>query len=143
MRNILYITGGIVALYLLGRARLAKNVKIVFRGVSFSGGIVRPTLTMRFGVQNPTDQVAEIRSIVGQVTANGRTVADISNFVALELQPNSEAIIPIKAEPSALGIASTVWQYLQSTQREKLQLQFTGTANVDGVNIPIETSATI
>jgi hypothetical protein len=131
------------ALYLLGRARLAKNVKIVFRGVSFSGGIVRPTITLRFGIQNPTDQIAEIRSIVGQVMANGRTVADISNFVALKLQPNSEAIIPIKAEPSALGIASTVWQYLQSTQREKLQLQFTGTANVDGVNIPIETSATI
>jgi hypothetical protein len=115
----------------------------LFRGVSFSGGIVRPTFTLRFGIQNPTDQVAEIKSIVGQVEANGKNIADVSNFVALKLEPNSEAIIPIKAEPSALGIASTVWKYLQSSNREKLQINFTGTANVDGVNIPIKTSATI
>lgn len=143
MKNFLYIGGAIVALYLLGRARLAKNVKIVFRGVSFSGGIVRPTFTLRFGILNPTDQVAEIRSIVGQVEANGKIIADVSNFVALRLDANSESIIPIKAEPSALGIASTVWQYLQSTNREKLQINFSGTANVDGVNIPIKTTGII
>lgn len=143
MKNLIYIGSAVVALYLLGRARLAGNVKVLFRGVSFSGGIVRPTFTLRFGIQNPTDQVAEIKSIVGQVEANGKNIADVSNFVALKLEPNSEAIIPIKAEPSALGIASTVWQYLQSSNREKLQINFTGTANVDGVNIPIKTSATI
>ena len=143
MRNFIYIGGAIVALYILGRARLANNVKIVFRGLSFAGGLVRPSLNLRFGIQNPTDQTAEIRSIVGTVQANGKTVADVNTFIAVKLAPNSEAIIPVKAEPAAFGIASTVWQYLQSTQREKLNIKFSGTANVDGVNFPIETTAAI
>lgn len=143
MPNIFYIGGAIIALFLLGRARLAKNIKVIFRGISFTGGIVKPSINLRFGVQNPTDQTAEIRSIVGSVTANGKTIADINTFVSVKLAANSEAIIPIKAQPAALGIASTLWQYLQSKQREKLQIMFTGTANVDGINFPIETSATI
>lgn len=143
MRNFIYIGGALVALYLLGRARLAKNVKVIFRGLSFSGGLVRPAINLRFGIQNPTDQTAEVRSIVGTVEANGRTIADVNTFVAVKLGPNTETIIPIKADPAALGIASTVWQYLQSSQREKLSVKFSGTANVDGVNFPINTSATI
>ncbi len=143
MPNLFYIGGAIIALFLLGRARLAKNIKVIFRGVSFTGGIVKPAINLRFGIQNPTDQTAEIRSIVGTVTANGKTIADINTFVSVKLAANSEAIIPIEAQPAALGIASTLWQYLQSKQREKLQIMFTGTANVDGVNFPIETSATI
>ena len=104
---------------------------------------MRPQIQLKFGIQNPTNQSAEIRSIVGQVEANGKTIADVSNFVALKIEPNSETLLPIKADPAAYGIASNIFSLFGKDRPKQLDVRFTGTANVDGVNIPISASATI
>lgn len=143
MKNILYIGAAIAAIYFWGKSRLGNNVKVIFRGISFTGGLIKPRLNLRFGVQNPTDTTAEIRSIVGNVEINGQTVADVSSFIQLKIAANSETIVPIVADPSAIGIVSQIWKYLQASARDKVTVKFNGTANIDGVNIPIESSATI
>ena len=137
MRNLLWIGGALVALYLIGRTRLATNVKVLFRGLSFGGGLRKPSISLRFGVQNPTDQTATVRSIVGQVDANGRTVADVSGFQALQVGPNTESILTVQAQPAAVGIVQTVAEFLRQKERGPVRVTFTGTANVDGVNLPI------
>lgn len=143
MRNLLLIGGALVALYLVGRSRLATNVKVLFRGLSFAGGLRRPTISLRFGIQNPTDQMATLRSIVGQVDANGRTVADVSGFQALTVGPNTESIMTVQAQPAAVGIVQTVAEFLRQKERGPVQVTFTGTANVDGLNVPINQSVNI
>lgn len=143
MRNLLLIGGALVALYLVGRSRLATNVKILFRGLSFGGGLRRPTVTLRFGVQNPTDQTANVRSIVGQVDANGRTVADVSGFQGITVGPNTESILSVQAQPAAVGIVQTVADFLRQKERGPVKITFTGTANVDGLNIPLNQSVNL
>ena len=132
-----------MALYLVGRSRLASNVKVLFRGLSFSGGLRRPTISLRFGIQNPTDRMATLRSIVGQVDANGRTVADVSGFQALTVGANTESIMTVQAQPAAVGIVQTVAEFLRQKERGPVQVTFTGTANVDGLNVPINQSVNI
>jgi LEA14-like dessication related protein len=143
MRNLLWIGGALVALYLIGRTRLATNVKVLFRGLSFGGGLRKPSISLRFGVQNPTDQTATVRSIVGQVDANGRTVADVSGFQALQVGPNTESILTVQAQPAAVGIVQTVAEFLRQKERGPVRVTFTGTANVDGVNLPINSSVNL
>jgi hypothetical protein len=143
MRNLLIIGGALVALYLVGRSRLATNVKVLFRGLSFGGGLRRPTVTLRFGVQNPTDQTANVRSIVGQVDANGRTVADVSGFQGIAVGPNTESILSVQAQPAAVGIVQTVADFLRQKERGPVKITFTGTANVDGLNIPLNQSVNL
>lgn len=143
MRNLLLIGGALVALYLIGRTRLATNVKVLFRGLSFGGGLRKPSISLRFGVQNPTDQTATVRSLVGQVDANGRTVADVSGFQALQVGPNTESILTVQAQPAAVGIVQTVAEFLRQKERGPVRVTFTGTANVDGVNLPINSSVNL
>lgn len=143
MRNLLLIGGALVALYLVGRSRLATNVKVLFRGLSFGGGLRRPTVTLRFGVQNPTDQTANVRSIVGQVDANGRPVADVSGFQGITVGPNTESILSVQAQPAAVGIVQTVADFLRQKERGPVKITFTGTANVDGLNIPLNQSVNL
>lgn len=143
MRNILLIGGALVALYLIGRTRLATNIKVLFRGLSFGGGLRKPSISLRFGVQNPTDQTATVRSIVGQVDANGRTVADVSGFQALTVGPNTESVLTVQAQPAAVGIVQTVAEFLRQKERGPVRVTFTGTANVDGVNLPINSSVNL
>jgi len=143
MRNLLLIGGALVALYIIGRTRLATNVKVLFRGLSFGGGLRKPSISLRFGVQNPTDQTATVRSLVGQVDANGRTVADVSGFQALQVGPNTESILTVQAQPAAVGIVQTVAEFLRQKERGPVRVTFTGTANVDGVNLPINSSVNL
>ena len=143
MRNLILIGGALVALYIIGRTRLATNVKVLFRGLSFGGGLRKPSISLRFGVQNPTDQTATVRSIVGQVDANGRTVADVSGFQALQVGPNTESILTVQAQPAAVGIVQTVAEFLRQKERGPVRVTFTGTANVDGVNLPINSSVNL
>ncbi len=143
MRNVILIGGVILAVYLLGRRRLAGNIKVLFRGVSFSGGLKRPQFLLRFGIQNPTDRGAVLQSLVGQVDANGRTVADVQSFDAVQIIPNQETRVTITATPAAVGIIQTLAQFIRAKDRQPVTVAFTGTANVDGMNIPISSTATL
>lgn len=143
MRQAFLIGGVVLALYLLGRRRLAGNIKVLLRGVSFAGGLKRPTFSLRFGLQNPTNQSATLDSLVGQVEANGRTVADVQTFEPVTIAPNRESQLVVTATPAAVGIIQTLVQFVRSKERQPLRVEFIGTANVDGMQIPIQQSATL
>jgi len=143
MRQILVIGGVLLAVYLIGRRRLAANVKVLLRGVSFSGGLKKPTLSLRFGIQNPTDREARLLSLVGQVDANGRTVADVSAFETVRILPNQETRYQVSVTPAAVGIIQTLAQFIRAKERQPVRVAFTGTANVDGMNVPIDQAATL
>jgi len=143
MRQILVIGGVLLAVYLIGRRRLAANVKVLLRGVSFAGGLKKPTLSLRFGIQNPTDREARLLSLVGQVDANGRTVADVSAFETVRILPNQETRYQVSVTPAAVGIIQTLAQFIRAKERQPVRVAFTGTANVDGMNVPIDQAATL
>jgi len=143
MRQFLLIGGVLLAVYLIGRRRLAANVKVLLRGVSFAGGLKKPTLSLRFGIQNPTDREARLLSLVGQVDANGRTVADVSAFETVRILPNQETRYQVSVTPAAVGIIQTLAQFIRAKERQPVRVAFTGTANVDGMNVPIDQAATL
>jgi hypothetical protein len=86
-------------------------------------------------VQNPTNERANIKSIVGTLTANGKTVANISSFTSQIIAPTAESIYTVEARPAAAGLITTITNFIQS--KNKIQFNFSGTMNVDNINIPI------
>ena len=75
--------------------------------------------------------------------ANGRTVADVQSFDAVQIIPNQETRVTITATPAAVGIIQTLAQFIRAKDRQPVTVAFTGTANVDGMNIPISSTATL
>jgi LEA14-like dessication related protein len=80
---------------------------------------------------------------VGKVDANGRTVADVSAFETVRILPNQETRYQVSVTPAAVGIIQTLAQFIRAKERQPVRVAFTGTANVDGLNIPIQQTATL
>ena len=130
----LILVAGVAALYFIGKSRL-KNVKVLFRGFKVTGKIFAPKFNLKFGIQNPTTEKANFNSLVGEVIANGKTIANVSSFTPVTIQPNAETIIEVIAEPVGISIAKTVIDFIKT--KNKLQVQFTGSANIENIVYPL------
>jgi hypothetical protein len=49
----------------------------------------------------------------------------------------------VQAQPAAVGIVQTVAEFLRQKERGPVKVTFTGTANVDGLNVPLNQSVNI
>ena len=130
----IFIVAGIAALYFLGKSRLMK-LKVLFRGFKISGKIFAPKFNLQFGLQNPTSETAKLQSIVGEVLANDKIIANVSTFQPLMIKANNETPLNIVAEPVGISIAKTVIDFIKT--KNKLIIEFKGTATVDNIVYPL------
>jgi len=136
MRNAILLIGGAVALYFLSRYQLSQKISFLLRGVRVGGGITSPVIMIDLAIQNPTNQRAILKSISGEVSANGQYIANLSAFGEQVIQPNSESVIKLSARPSAAGVGQFLVNLFKQKQ-QKVTTTFTGTANIDGVTYPV------
>jgi LEA14-like dessication related protein len=103
--------------------------------VHFDGAT--PVLTVGLVVENTSNQSMTIKSLVGNLYANGYNVGHLSAFDPQEITPNSQSVISIDIRMGLLGIVNDIIravQYGNFTQ----DLQLTGYANVDNLQVPID-----
>lgn len=134
--------GGAAALYFLARYRFSQKASFILQSVKPAGTLFSPIVNVKMLVQNPTNQKIVIKSIVGTLSVGGKFLANISSFGDQVITANSESILNITARPSAIGIFNTFKQLI-TQPIPGTQIVFSGTANVDGVNVPIEQSQTL
>jgi hypothetical protein len=132
---------GLVGYYIYTKTNLVNKIKILFRGVKLSGTVLKPKFNLKFGVQNPTAAMAKINSLVGQVAANGKVIADVSNFSTQVIGPKKESIYEITAEPYGAGIFKTIKEFVKSGN--KVNFVFTGSMNVDNIDYPVNTNISL
>ena len=138
MRNILLpIIGiGAIAYFLIRRTAFATNLIYVFRGIRVAGKLFSPKIMIKLGIQNPSNQKANFKSIAAVVKWNGNDFANISSFNPVTIAPNSETNIEVTAEPSVLGLYDTI-RTLIKTGLKNGKIEITGTANVDNLQLPV------
>jgi len=132
---------GLVGYYFYTKTNLVNRIKVLFRGVKLSGTVLKPKFNLKFGVQNPTAASAKINSLVGQVAANGKIIADVSNFTTQVIGPKNESIYEITAEPYGAGIFKTIREFVKSGN--KVNFVFTGSMNVDNIDYPVNTNISL
>ena len=132
---------GLVGYYFYTKTNLVNRIKVLFRGVKLSGTVLKPKFNLKFGVQNPTLASAKINSLVGQVAANGKVIADVSNFTTQVIDPKKESIYEITAEPYGAGIFKTIREFVKSGN--KVNFVFTGSMNVDNIDYPVNTNISL
>lgn len=142
MRNAILLIGGAAALYFLSRYQLSRKISFLLRGVRVGGGITSPVIVIDLAIQNPTNQRAILKSISGEVSANGQYIANLSAFGEQVIQPNSESVIKLSARPSAAGVGQFLVNLFKQKQ-QKVTTTFTGTANIDGVTYPVNETRSI
>lgn len=136
MKNLFWIVGGAAALFLLSRYRFGQKASFILRSLRPGGSLFQPTLNIEMAVQNPTNQTIKIKSITGDISVNDKYLANVSAFGDQTVLPNSESTLRLVARPSAVGIFESVRELLTSPAG-KAVAQFQGSANVDGIVVPI------
>jgi LEA14-like dessication related protein len=140
------LAAGAAALYFLPKISLGKRAIFLFRGVKISG----KKLQLKIGVQNPTSNSATLQSFSGEIYADKKLVANISNFTPNTIAPNSETTLNFDVNLSAAGLVSTLVskakQIFQKTADKKIKvtkpkstkIELKGSANVDGISVPVD-----
>ena len=141
-KTIFWVIGGAAALYFLARFRFSQKASFILRSVRPGGTLLAPVVKIQMTVQNPTNQRILIKSIVGELSVAGKFLANVSNFCHQVIAANSESTQNLTARPSAIGVFNTLRQLI-TQPIPGTQIIFSGTANVDGVNVPVEQSQTL
>jgi len=142
MRNIFWVVGGVAAIYLLSKLRFGQKANFFLRSLRPGGTLLSPTVNVEMAVQNPTNQTITIKSITGSVSVNDKYLANVSAFGDQKVLPNQESILLLTARPSATGVFQSIREIL-TQPIGTIAASFQGTANVDGLVVPISESRTI
>lgn len=144
MRNpILILMAAAAALFFIGRSALQQRLSFRLSGVKLRGSVLQPVLDIAIAVQNPTRQRATLRSIVADLTIDGKFIANVSFFGSTVIAPVSETPVSISARPSLTGAFSSVADILTREGGQKAVALLKGSANIDGITYPIEITRTI
>lgn len=138
----MWVAGGAAALYFIARYQFSQKANFLLRSIRPSGSILSPTVTIEITVQNPTNQRVNLKSLSGSVFVNDKYLANVASFGDQIIDPNSESVLKLTARPTGLGVFQSVKELL-TQPIGSIQARFSGTANVDGINVPIEQTKTL
>lgn len=142
MRNIFWLISGAAALYFFSKFSFGQKAGFFLRSIKPGGSLLSPVINVDMAVQNPTNSTITVKSITGSISVNDRYIANVSAFGDQKILPNQESIIKLTARPSAIGVFESVRELLTNPIGTSIA-NFQGTANVDGIVIPINESKTI
>ena len=132
----LIIAAGAAAFFLLRRGTFARNLVYTFRGIALRGKLLKPEINILIGIQNPSNQRATIKSFVAVASWQGKPFANVSSFEKVEILPNTESRLTLKAQPSVFGMFTSVKDALK-TGLKGGQINVKGTVLVDNVPVPV------
>lgn len=131
------VLGGL-AFWLYSRKRLKETALFSFDGVR----IANNKLQIKLGLSNPTNASVTINSIVGVLNSKGNDIANVQSFEKVTILPNNKTFISLDVTPSLVGLFTTVKQIVRKGGLKNLNLRFKGTANVNGLPLPIDVTYT-
>ena len=141
MKN--YLGFGILALaivYVLRKKSLVTNAKFSLENVSFNWN--KKEVYVRMGILNPTNAEITINSILGSLYLNNNEVATIETFNKLLVGANAKTSLNLTMKPTLYGIFASLKNIFSTKNSQELfktyKVKFVGTANANGVNLPLE-----
>ena len=129
------IAAGLAAWWLLTRKNIGDKAKLLFKKISYAGGLKNPRFLLDFVIQNPTNQTGTISAVTGEVYLNQKLVADFSSFGEQKISARSSSPFRVEAKP-AISALSLFTQ--KGLFKKGLQYEIRGTSNFDGIVVPFQ-----
>lgn len=128
----------IVAIAIASRKKAAGLLNYFISGVAIRWDGVVPIMRIDLGIQNPSNQDFTIKSLVGNVTANGYQIANVSAFDTVQVKAASQVIYPIYLRLSFIGVVADIVNLITTGNGTTQSISFKGTVNASDVVAPIE-----
>jgi LEA14-like dessication related protein len=137
MKN--YLGFGILTLavlYILRKKSFVQNAKFSLENVIFDWK--KREVNVRLGILNPTNAEITINSILGSLYLNNNEVAVVQTFNKLLINANAKTSLNLTMKPTLYGIFTSLKDLLTKENSKSYKVKFVGTANANGVNLPLE-----
>jgi hypothetical protein len=142
-KTFFWIIGGVAVWYLIKKATLLNKIQFYLNKAKVSGSLFRPVIQLEYIIENPTNNTAELKSIVGEVFVNDQFVARFSKFGSQTIDPNAQSPLLINAVPVLTGVFSAVKDLLTQPAGSGVRVRTTGTANVNKIVLPFDQTITL
>lgn len=124
------------AYYFYRKYSVGKNARFYFKSVA----VKNKKLQLSIAAQNPTSSTIKLNSLAGEVYANNKLVSNVSSFTPLTIPGNSETVLTFTVVPNVGGVINLVSSLVKNLVRKEkvgLAIKLDGTANVDGMALPL------
>lgn len=139
-RNLLILAAVGVVFYLVKKSRDVASIN--FSLAKFDVDWKNKALLIGLGISNPSGTSVDVKSISGNFFLSGKEIASVESFKTVTIAPNAKTILNLSLKPTLFSI----WQLLKESVKggklstSNLRPTFEGSANVQGINIPIKTT---
>jgi LEA14-like dessication related protein len=106
------------------------SVKVDFRG------IFKVQVDVIIGIQNPTSTGFTVNSLSGNISINGYSFGNVSNFTSTYITPNSQTLYTVTLQVPTVNIPGAVLTVLQDFKGIRVDLD--ATVNVDSLTVPLQ-----
>jgi hypothetical protein len=142
-KTFLWLIGGVAIFYLIKKATLLNRIQFYLNKAKLSGSLFRPVIQLEYVIENPTNNSAELKSVVGEVYVNDQFVARFSKFGSQTIDPNAQSPLLINAVPVVTGVFSAIKDLLTQPSGSGVRVRTTGTANVNKIVLPFDQTITL
>jgi LEA14-like dessication related protein len=138
--NLLLIgAAAIAAWYFFTRSNALNS--LIFTPVGL--GVQGSGISLAVNVANPTNTALSLSSLAGSLNIQGSAVGNVTDFTPQVIQPNSQTQINLLITPNVFGLAAGVINQIDGNEGSgSIQASLVGTANVNGVPLPVNLSFT-
>lgn len=131
------VTGAVLALTALNKVYASGTLNFYpasVKDISFDG--ITPVVTLGLAIQNPSGQSFTVSSIVGNVTANGTLIGNVSSFNPIYVKANSQQVYYLNVRLSLLGIVNDIIKAFNGGGIGQ-QFVFSAYVNANNFTIPL------
>lgn len=109
-------------------------------GISAKWQGTAPVIELKLGIQNPTDHVFNLKSIVGNLYSGNNFIGNVSSYADVTIKGRSQAVVPVDIRISLIGVAIDLYNLLVNGNGREHTISFSGYVNGNGVTVPLEVS---
>lgn len=126
------------AYYIFSKRSFAKNANFSFEGLKFDWKKKKVEITL--SCSNPTNNNITLNSVVGNLLLNNNTIASVESFTKTNIIANGKTNIKLDLIPSAIGILMSIKEFItnKAKTKQKINAKFLGSANMEGIIIPLD-----
>lgn len=140
MNKLLLVAGAGLAYWYFTQKKAISLLNYYVHGVDVDFDGLSPIMEIDIGIQNPSNTSFYIRDFIGNITANGFTIGNMSSFIPKEVPAASQVIYPVRVRLNLIGIVEDIVKLIQAKSGISQTIVVNGFVNASGIVAPINLS---
>ena len=130
----------LVANYLIKKFMMVDKVTFSIKKINFNNNILHPVLILTIAANNPINATATVSNLISDIFVNKKKVGVATNDFDIVIAKNSTTNFDLHVSILPITAITSIFEIFKNFGGE---IKLSGSANVDGINFPIDINYSI